>query len=143
MQENVEVEKQPVVLRHLTMTYRGSGIDIESAGITVFDLWGLSVYLRVYANDISNAPSDVFNDGNRGVRLETLPDGEVISRSYGVSMVDCWSLSNFVKMRADEEYINLRTQERVREAAHDKTIEVAHGIPGPGLPNRETRRRRN
>lgn len=56
-------------------------------------------------------------------------DGNVDIESNNMTVFDLWALSNFIKMRADELYINTQTVERMKKQS-GSPIEISRGMPG-------------
>jgi len=56
-------------------------------------------------------------------------DGNVDMASNNMTVFDLWSLSSFLKMKADEMYITTQTAERMKATAHGSPIEIARVAP--------------
>jgi hypothetical protein len=66
------------------------------------------------------------------ITVTYLSDGTVSVESNGITVFDLWSLSNYLKMRADEMYVSVQTKSRMEEAARQGGsghIQAASYIP--------------
>ncbi len=63
------------------------------------------------------------------IRVTYLSDGNVDVESNDMTVFDLWSLSSYMKMRADEMYITVQTQERMQEAAKHPQIVTTGQMP--------------
>lgn len=127
-----EPNEQPVSspAKYLTVIYHSeTAVDLQSAGVTVFDLWALSVYVRAEAYNIIADMNTA--SGEKGITFLYNADGTLTTLQRDMSVLDLWGLSNYLKMRADEQYITVQTAQRMKDAANGKQIEVVHGMPGP------------
>lgn len=130
MPNDTEKKENGNASKFLTVTFHSEGnVDVASAGVTVFDLWGLSVYLRVMAPSISDQTD--MPSMEKGVSLVYNEDGTVTALQSKMSILDLWAVSNYIKMRADEQYVTVQTAQKMREAAQGKRIEIASSMPGP------------
>lgn len=52
----------------------------------------------------------------RFVTVTYLSDGQLDVQMNGMTSFDLWAMSNYLKMLADEQYINVRTQTKMAES---------------------------
>jgi len=84
-------------------------------------------------------------------KVTYLSDGVVDVESNDMTAMDLWALSRYIELQADQIYLNVLAQERIKKAAEEanSTIVPAGEMPlslhGPGMPgmNRESRRHGN
>lgn len=58
-------------------------------------------------------------------------DGNVEVESNDMNVFDLWALSNYIKMRADEQYITVQTAQRTKDAAKNaiRPLQIATKMP--------------
>jgi hypothetical protein len=61
--------------------------------------------------------------------LTYLSDGNIDLEMNGLTTFDLWSLSNYIKMVADEKYIEVRSVTKISEAAKHPQIVTTGQMP--------------
>ena len=74
-------------------------------------------------------PENTSTGTTKFIRVTYLSDGNVDVESNAMTVFDLWALSNYMKMRADEMYITVQTQQRVQEAAAHPQLVTTGQMP--------------
>jgi hypothetical protein len=89
-------------------------------------LWNTHQRMITYKMTTSDTPK-------KYLTLTYLSDGNIDLEMNGLTTFDLWSLSNYIKMVADEKYIEVRAVTKISDAAKSPQIVTTGQMPrGPG-----------